>query len=253
MAARDVLARRDDRRPRAHRAHERVDDARSRAAGQEPRRQGHLRGDAASLHADRRSARDAGRLRHQHQDEPAAARGARPRRHARRHRRRQRRRDRDRSRAASLRREERRVRPRAVRHRRAGNGGAARARSAGAHRRHQAAAARRADVGQSRRASCACRAARCAEGRSADITILAPDLAVTIDRARLRSRSKNTPFHGWTLRGGVAATIVGGRVVYANPDLPFIKEARVARRSLRDPAKHGRRANRASRARDCAI
>ena len=47
-------ARRDDRRPRPHRAHERVDHARSRAAGQEPRRQGHLRGDAASLHAHRR-------------------------------------------------------------------------------------------------------------------------------------------------------------------------------------------------------
>jgi len=55
-------------------------------------------------------------------------------------------------------------------------------------------------------------------GSPADITILAPDLPVTVDRARLRSRSKNTPFHGWTLRGGVAATIVAGRVVYTNPD-----------------------------------
>jgi dihydroorotase len=53
----------------------------------------------------------------------------------------------------------------------------------------------------------------------ADVTILAPDLQVTIDRARLHSRSKNTPFHGWTLRGGVAATIVGGRVVFTNPDV----------------------------------
>jgi dihydroorotase len=58
-------------------------------------------------------------------------------------------------------------------------------------------------------------------GSPADITILAPDLQVTIDRARLRSRSKNTPFHGWTLRGGIAATIVGGRVVYNNPDGPL--------------------------------
>ena len=56
-----------------------------------------------------------------------------------------------------------------------------------------------------------------ATGALADVTILAPDLSVTIDRARLRSRSKNTPFHGWTLRGGVAATIVGGRLVFANP------------------------------------
>ena len=55
-------------------------------------------------------------------------------------------------------------------------------------------------------------------GSIADVTVLAPDLSVTIDRALLRSKSKNTPFHGWTFRGGVAATIVGGRIVYANPD-----------------------------------
>jgi dihydroorotase len=55
-----------------------------------------------------------------------------------------------------------------------------------------------------------------AAGERADITIVAPDLQVTIDRAKLRSRSKNTPFHGWTLRGGVAATVVGGRFVYVN-------------------------------------
>ena len=49
-----------------------------------------------------------------------------------------------------------------------------------------------------------------AEGAPADITILAPDLPVTVDRARCESKSKNTPFDGWPLRGGVAATIVGG-------------------------------------------
>jgi len=54
------------------------------------------------------------------------------------------------------------------------------------------------------------------EGAPADISILAPDMRVTVDAARMRSKSKNTPFDGWTLRGGVAATIVGGRVVYAN-------------------------------------
>ena len=47
-----------------------------------------------------------------------------------------------------------------------------------------------------------------------DITVT--DLAVTVDVARMRSKSKNTPFDGWQLRGGVAATIVGGRVVYVN-------------------------------------
>jgi dihydroorotase len=55
-----------------------------------------------------------------------------------------------------------------------------------------------------------------AEGALADVTILAPDLPVIVSAARMRSRSKNTPFDGWHLRGGVAATIVGGRVVYVN-------------------------------------
>jgi dihydroorotase len=50
----------------------------------------------------------------------------------------------------------------------------------------------------------------------ADLTILAPDLPVTIAAARFRSKSRNTPFDGWTLRGGVAATIIGGRTVYIN-------------------------------------
>ena len=54
-------------------------------------------------------------------------------------------------------------------------------------------------------------------GVPADITILAPDLQVTIAAQALRSKSKNTPFDGWQLRGGVAATIVGGRTVYTNP------------------------------------
>jgi len=55
------------------------------------------------------------------------------------------------------------------------------------------------------------------EGEPADLTILAPDTSVTIHARELRSKSKNTPFDGWTLKGAVAATIVGGRVVYANP------------------------------------
>jgi dihydroorotase len=57
------------------------------------------------------------------------------------------------------------------------------------------------------------------EGAPADITILAPDLTVRIDAAALRSRSKNTPFNGWELRGGVAATIVGGRAVFVNTEV----------------------------------
>ena len=58
------------------------------------------------------------------------------------------------------------------------------------------------------------------EGGPADVSILAPDLAVTVSADRMRSKSKNSPFIGWSLRGGVAATIVGGRVLYVNEDIP---------------------------------
>jgi dihydroorotase len=55
-----------------------------------------------------------------------------------------------------------------------------------------------------------------AAGAAADITVLAPDLETIVEARTLRSRSKNTPFDGWQVRGGVAATFVGGRLVYAN-------------------------------------
>jgi dihydroorotase len=55
-------------------------------------------------------------------------------------------------------------------------------------------------------------------GAPADITIVAPDVRVRVEASRLRSRSKNTPFDGWELRGAVAATIVGGRTVFVNAD-----------------------------------
>ena len=61
-----------------------------------------------------------------------------------------------------------------------------------------------------------------AEGLPADVTIIDPDRTVTVDAAALRSRSKNTPFHGWTLRGGVMMTIVGGRIVHENPALAAV-------------------------------
>jgi dihydroorotase len=55
-----------------------------------------------------------------------------------------------------------------------------------------------------------------AEGGPADITILAPDAPVTVRAASFRSKARNTPFEGWSLKGAVAATIVGGRAVYVN-------------------------------------
>jgi dihydroorotase len=57
------------------------------------------------------------------------------------------------------------------------------------------------------------------QGAPADITVLAPDMKVKVRASELRSRSKNTPFDGWELRGGVAATVVGGRTVFRNSDV----------------------------------
>jgi dihydroorotase len=62
-----------------------------------------------------------------------------------------------------------------------------------------------------------------APGQRADITVIAPDLKVRVQAAKMRSRSKNTPFDGWELRGAVAATIVGGRTLFTNADAGLAK------------------------------
>jgi dihydroorotase len=51
-------------------------------------------------------------------------------------------------------------------------------------------------------------------GAWADVTILDPDLEWAFDAARSKSKSRNTPFDGWTMRGAPVATFVAGRLVY---------------------------------------
>jgi dihydroorotase len=51
-------------------------------------------------------------------------------------------------------------------------------------------------------------------GAYADVTILDPERLWTFDVTQSKSKSRNSPFHGWQFRGGVAATIVGGKIVY---------------------------------------
>jgi dihydroorotase len=46
-------------------------------------------------------------------------------------------------------------------------------------------------------------------GAAADITIIDPDLAWTVDASQFKSKSKNTPFNGWKLKGKAVQTIVG--------------------------------------------
>jgi dihydroorotase len=55
---------------------------------------------------------------------------------------------------------------------------------------------------------------RLAPGAAGDVTIIDPRAQWTVDRALLRSKSKNTPFHGMPLTGRVKATVFEGRLVY---------------------------------------
>lgn len=55
---------------------------------------------------------------------------------------------------------------------------------------------------------------RLAPGAAGDVTVIDPQAQWTVDRAALRSKSKNTPFHGRTLTGRVKATIFEGRLVH---------------------------------------
>jgi dihydroorotase len=51
-------------------------------------------------------------------------------------------------------------------------------------------------------------------GAVADVTVIDPDAEWVIDPARFRSRSRNTPFAGWKVRGRASAVIVAGVVKY---------------------------------------
>ena len=51
-------------------------------------------------------------------------------------------------------------------------------------------------------------------GSVGDLTVFDPTAEWVVDPARFRSRGRNSPYAGRTLRGRVHATVVGGRVVY---------------------------------------
>ncbi|HLA24255.1 MAG TPA: dihydroorotase [bacterium] len=51
-----------------------------------------------------------------------------------------------------------------------------------------------------------------APGVLADVVLIDPEVWWTVRRADLVSRSKNTPFDGWTLQGRAVLTIVGGEI-----------------------------------------
>jgi len=49
------------------------------------------------------------------------------------------------------------------------------------------------------------------KGSLADITIFDPNAEITIDATKFKSKSRNTPFDGWKLKGLVSSVFVGGR------------------------------------------
>ena len=44
--------------------------------------------------------------------------------------------------------------------------------------------------------------------------VVDPEAQWEVDPARFRSKSRNTPFAGWKVKGRVITTIVAGRVVH---------------------------------------
>ena len=51
-------------------------------------------------------------------------------------------------------------------------------------------------------------------GADADVVLIDPDHTWVVDPSRFQSKARNTPFTGWTMKGRVMKTIVGGEVVY---------------------------------------
>ncbi|MBS0207351.1 MAG: dihydroorotase [Planctomycetes bacterium] len=51
-------------------------------------------------------------------------------------------------------------------------------------------------------------------GAPADVTIIDPGYEWTVEREQMRSKSKNSPFQGWRVRGRADVTIVDGQVKY---------------------------------------
>jgi dihydroorotase len=56
-------------------------------------------------------------------------------------------------------------------------------------------------------------------GSVANLTVINPTLSQRVDRDRVASRSRNTPFHGMDLQGVVTATFFRGLPTYLNGNL----------------------------------
>jgi dihydroorotase len=52
-------------------------------------------------------------------------------------------------------------------------------------------------------------------GADADVTLIDAQTEYVVDRREFRSKSRNSPFHGWTLKGRAVMTICAGKIVYS--------------------------------------
>jgi dihydroorotase len=52
-------------------------------------------------------------------------------------------------------------------------------------------------------------------GADADVTLIDTQTEYVVDRREFRSKSRNSPFHGWTLKGRAVMTLCAGKVVYS--------------------------------------
>jgi dihydroorotase len=63
-------------------------------------------------------------------------------------------------------------------------------------------------------------------GTRADLTIIDTEMKWTFDVSRSKSKSRNTPFDGYSFQGGVVATIIAGTIVYLNPDYTCLTQSK---------------------------
>jgi len=55
-------------------------------------------------------------------------------------------------------------------------------------------------------------------GKQGDVAVIDPNAEYKIDVNRFRSKSRNCPYHGWTVKGKVEKTIVGGEIRFSAGD-----------------------------------
>ena len=55
---------------------------------------------------------------------------------------------------------------------------------------------------------------RLAPGLPADVTLIDPQREITVDVKQFRSKSKNSPFHGWHLKGKAVMVLRDGNVIF---------------------------------------